>query len=645
MLNHRMTAILRELIAAETPITSEYLANVIEVTSRTIRNDIKELEDVIAKYGTSIKSIRGSGYSLEVHDEELFRKLLQEVLDEQASNNNEIPELPEERVQYIIKRLLLERDYVKLEDLADDLYISKSTIQNDLKDVKRIFNSYGIVLDKKPNYGLKIKGDEVQLRFCISEYLFDRKLTNRDVESKNISILSNDEMQLIRATILEQIKENNINLSDIGLNNLSIHIAIACRRIRNNNYVSMAPEDLEKIINEKEYEVAKKIILQIEDALEVTFPAVEIAYIAIHLLGTKTIAQSNLSDKEVLSIIDEDIARLTFSILEAIDEKFILDIKDDKELFISLSLHLRPTINRYKYGMNIRNPMLNEIKANYPIAFEAGLLAGTILEKNIGVTINENEVGYLALHISAAMERSKLNHKVKRCIVVCASGIGSAMLLKYKLQSEFGSKLTVLGTTEYYKLKDTSLHEIDFIVSTIPIEDHLPIPVIEVNTILGESDFQKIEKIMSDSEVNKLEYTREDLVFLQMKFETRDEVLEFLTNQLKKKALIDDDFYSAILEREALSPTSFGNFVAIPHPITPKTDSTFWAICTLQKPIDWGGKRVQFVCLLCVERDSKSDFKKMYELLIKVIDSEKLVQQIIKCKTYHEFIQIFKSIS
>lgn len=645
MLTNRMTAILRELIAAETPITSEYLANVIEVTSRTIRNDIKELEDIISKYGTTIKSVRGSGYKLEVHNQELFRRLLQEVIEGQSSKDNAIPELPEDRVKYIIKRLLLERDYVKLEDIADDLYISKSTIQNDLKDAKRIFNSYGIVLDKKPNYGLKIKGDEVQLRFCISEYLFDRKLTNHEVDSNNISILSNDEMSLIRSTILEQIKENNINLSDIGLNNLSIHIAIACRRIRNNNYVSMAPEDLEKITNEKEYEVAKKIILQIEDSLQVTFPEVEIAYIAIHLLGTKTIAQSNLSDKEVLSIIDDDIAKLTFAILEAIDEKFMLDIKDDKELFISLSLHLRPTINRYKYGMNIRNPMLDEIKANYPIAFEAGILAGTILEKNIGVTINENEVGYLALHISAAMERSKLNHKVKRCIVVCASGVGSAMLLKYKLQSEFGSKLTVLGTTEYYKLKETSLHEIDFIVSTIPIEDHLPIPVIEVNTILGESDFQKIEKIISDKEVNKLEYTREDLVFLQMKFETKDEVIVFLTNQLKKKALVGDDFYSAVLEREALSPTSFGNFVAIPHPITPKTDSTFWAICTLQKPIDWGGRRVQFVCLLCVEKDSKSDFKKMYELLIKVIDSEKMVQQLIRCKNYHEFIQIFKSIS
>lgn len=641
MLNNRLTAILRELMAAESPITSEYLASVIQVTSRTIRNDIKELEDIISRYGASIKSVRGSGYNLEILNDEDFRRFLQEVFHDQVSSEEVIPDLPEERVQYLIKRLLLEGDYVKLEDLADDLYISKSTIQNDLKDVKRIFQSYGITLDKKPNYGVKLKGDEVKLRFCMSEYLLNRKRTSHDVNNE-ISILSNEEMQLIRNTILKQIKANDITLSDIGLNNLTIHIAIACKRIRNQNYVAMAPEDLESILDQTEHTVAQKIVQEIEAELEVTFPEVEIAYIAIHLLGTKTIAQSSLNDNEVRSLIDEDLTKLINEILEAIDEKYMLDIQHDQELFLSLGLHLRPTINRYRYGMNIRNPMLDEIKTNYPLAFEAGVLAGTVLEKNTGIEIDENEIGYLALHIGAAMERSKLNHKVKRCIVVCATGVGSAALLKYKLQSQFGSRIEVVGTTEYYKLNEAPLDSLDFIVSTIPIQEPFPIPVIEVNTILGGSDFKKIEDIIEDRHTGqKFEYTRKELVFLQKKFETREEVLTFISNQLKELGLVDDSFLNALYEREELSPTSFGNLVAIPHPVTPKTDSTFWAICTLQKPIDWGGKRVQFVCVLCVEKNSTSNFKKMYELLIKIIDNEKVVHQLVKSNTYEEFIQHF----
>ena len=66
---------------------------------------------------------------------------------------------------------------------------------------------------------------------------------------------------------------------------------------------------------------------------------------------------------------------------------------------------LKPAINRFRYGMNLRNPMLDSIKANYPVAFEAGVIAGMVLKEEMGLEIHENEIGYLALHIGAAMER------------------------------------------------------------------------------------------------------------------------------------------------------------------------------------------------------------------------------------------------
>jgi lichenan operon transcriptional antiterminator len=80
--------------------------------------------------------------------------------------------------------------------------------------------------------------------------------------------------------------------------------------------------------------------------------------------------------------------------------------------------------------------------------------------------------------------------------------------------------------------------------------------------------------------------------------------------------LVDENFLESVLAREKLSPTSYGNFVAIPHPMTPQTAITFWVICTLKKAIEWGGKRVQFICLLSVEKNSGSDLQNMYDYLI-----------------------------
>lgn len=644
MCNSRIVTILRELIAAKSAssiVTSEYLANINRVTSRTARNDMKELDTLLSKHGAGVKSIRGTGYELEVWDDQAFHRLLQELFQDDSLQQGGVPDTQEERVQYLLQRLLLTSEYVKLEDLADDLYISKSTVQNDLRDVKRILQQYGIVLEKRPNYGLKLKGEEIKLRFCMSEYIFNQKARELDKVNEQLSIIAKEEIIIIRNIILRQIKEYGITLSDVALNNLIIHIAIACKRIRSGNHVFIYENELSHIIKQNEYKAAEEIVEAIEESLQIAFPQTEVAYIAIHLLGTKLVTHTDMDEENLQVLMDKEIYPLTLKVLEGIESKLELGIRHDKELILGISLHLKPAINRYRYGMNLRNPMLEAIKTNYPIAFEAAILAGMILEEELEIKIDENEIGYLALHIGAAIERKKMQHQPKRCMIVCASGVGSAKLVYYRLQSKFGSSLEIVGTTEYYKLHQVPLHTLDFIISTIPIPDSLPIPVIEVNTILDGNDIEKIKHTMLDQSDETIEYTREELVFLQQRFETQEEVLRFLGDNLQKQGLVGEGFIDSVFQREAVSPTSFGNLVAIPHPIMPETDSTFWSICTLQKPIVWKDKQVQFVCLLSVEKNSTADLQKMYNLLGKVVEDQNLVQQLLKCKTYNEFTRVF----
>lgn len=636
MLNARLTAILRELMRAKSAITGEDLASIIQVTSRTVRNDMKELDSVLARKGGGIKSVRGIGYELVIQDDHLFKEFLQSQF---LNENGASPATPEDRLRYLMKRILLADGYLKIEDLADELYISKSTIQNDFRDVKKMIEGYGISFKARPGYGIKLIGDEVKLRFCMAEFIFNRNDYRGYLDDNEISILPLDKMQGIKEIILDQIKEYSVSLSDIALDNLVIHIAIAFRRIGNGNHVTLPMEDVTDVIKTREYKVAEKIISKLETKLDVIFPKVEVAYIAMHLLGTRMVAHLSADENELQGIVHNETSRLTIQILEEIEKEINSGILDDKELVAALSLHLKPAINRFKYGMNIRNPMLSEIKLNYPVAFEAGIIASRVLQRETGITINDDEIGYLALHIGAALERKEMNVVPKRCLVVCASGIGSARLLSYKLQSKFGARIEIVGTTEYYKLKEYPFQLIDFVVSTIPIRDSLPVPVIEVNTFLGEGDLQRVQFVLKDQSEQSFEYIKEELVFLQEKSDSRERTLQFFYQKLLKLGLVDESFLASVLEREAISPTSFGNLVAIPHPISPLTDTTFLAICTLQKPIDWGGKRAQFICLLSVEKNSHQDIQKMYDLLGTVVDDGAKVQRLLKSKTYKEFIK------
>lgn len=129
-------------------------------------------------------------------------------------------------------------------------------------------------------------------------------------------------------------------------------------------------------------------------------------------------------------------------------------------------------------------------------------------------------------------------------------------------------------------------------------------------------------------------------MFFRKNLRSMDEVLDFLNERLLESKLVDETFLDAVYEREKIAPTSYGNLVAIPHPITPKTDQTFIAVCTLEKPICWSGKSVQFVCLLCVKKDSQEDLQPLYEMIGEIIETSTLVEKLIQARNYDEFIRV-----
>src|SRR5699024_10064499 len=259
--------------------------------------------------------------------------------------------------------------------------------------------------------------------------------------------------------------------TDVSLRNLITHIAISCKRIRERYVVDIHHEEFKEIMGKKEYMIAKEIVKDIKLKLNISFPVNEVVYLAIHLQATQ-MANPEQEIEEAQSVINQDVQQLTNETLSRIDEIYALKLAEDKKLLLALSLHLQPAINRYRYNMNLRNPMLQEIKTKYPFSFEVALTGAEIINKKINISINENEIGYMSLHIQVAVERQKKETANKsRCLIVCASGMGTAQLLLHKLEDQFSHHLSIMGTTEYYNLHKQPLASLDFIISTVPIPD------------------------------------------------------------------------------------------------------------------------------------------------------------------------------
>ncbi|WP_462412686.1 BglG family transcription antiterminator [Neobacillus sp. Marseille-QA0830] len=637
MVSKRQKDIVLSLMKEKEPVTAEWIAKELGVSDRTIRTEIKELQSQSSSLGIVIESARGKGYLLDIEDYEVFEKEFHPNANEAMDESQSDFSAQENRVTYLLKRFLLEKEPIKLENLEEELFVSRPKLQNDLKAVRELLESYHLKLVSRPHHGTQVEGDEYMKRLCFSNYLLSRN-TGLNMESHSFQILDEKLFEKIKEIIIKKVNEYKIEISDIALENLATHITIGCKRIEEGFVIENLEHDL---IKKHPFEkiVANEIVKEVEAFTGLQFPESEIDYIIVHLLGTKLIHQNTLDE---FSKFDE-LGTIIHCMLDRLKTELNWDFHDDYEFIQALTLHIRPAMNRLRYNLNIRNPLLDEIKRNYPSAFEGAAIASRCIEEYLGNEAGEHEIAYIALHIGVALERMKTRQKkTKRVIVVCASGVGSARLLFYRLQNEFKNEIDIVATTNYYQLKKYDLSTIDFIISTIPIKENLSVPVQVVNTFLGEGDIAHIRGGLSSvKESEDQNYLDQSRVFIHKDFEDKESVIRFMCDELSKQKLVSKDYVNSVLEREAIAPTNFGNLVAIPHPLTPVTEETFWTVCTLKKPIEWTDQQmVQFICLLNVRKVPKGDLERMYQRLISILEKSTTVQKILKSESAEEIIKI-----
>ncbi len=84
-----------------------------------------------------------------------------------------------------------------------------------------------------------------------------------------------------------------------------------------------------------------------------------------------------------------------------------LDKKLNETAVITLSDHIHTAIERSKQGIDVKNVLLWEIKRFYPQEYAIGKLALEIINEQLGVSLQDDEAGFIALHlVNAQMESS-----------------------------------------------------------------------------------------------------------------------------------------------------------------------------------------------------------------------------------------------
>lgn len=628
MLNEKMFQLIQLLKRGHSPLTSGMLAQQLKLSARTCKRYIAELIPLLEQHGARILSDK-TGYRLEIIDAARFEAFLQEKTKvfEFSENNGEL--------QFEILKSLLVNPTISQSEMIDQLFISRSTLNKLMVEVKKTLKENGILLANRPYYGYYIVGDEVDIRNFMVKTLF----VTASFLSAEPELLARMPFALSRSVsqICQILKAEGIPPEEDLVHYCLKYLMVSLCRIQGGAQLRLSLPSLSETLQPAVQRAASAILDLFCGPL--TINAEERLYFA-SIIGNRT----PLPPDEALASADW-LRELVDDMLNNILNLCKVDFRSDAKLRKALMTHLYASFSRYYLKATLPNPLMTLIKSQYVEAYNYSLIGCEMLKEKHHLAINDDDIGYIALHFAAALEKDRAA-MLCRTVIVCGSGIGTSELIRLCLSRKI-PQLVIQDVLASYELPDFSAIDVDFIITTVPLPaGNNPLPSILISPMVTSEDIHKIEFMIHN--YSSLQYLRslfrEELFFPAVEGKTKAEALNSLTASMVETGLISEAFATAIKEREAMSSTEITETVAIPHCFLSVPIDTMLAVGILKEPVMWGRSRVQLLFIGIINPAVKKN-KCVFPMIYRLIQDPEKVQRLTRQTEADTFLRIlFESI-
>lgn len=657
MLNKKEKQIIQYLTKdKEQFVTSKELAAHMGCSDRTIRTYYKTLVEKLDNHsGLDLISKQGYGYKLDILDDDAYADFLEENhINDHHFNYQSVTDI-NDRYNFLLNKLLFEQNEIYFDDLADELFVSRSTLSSDFKKIREKFKPYHLKIESKANKGVYVMGQERNKRRFIMDYFIDSGFINTmhsyvDNELLNQKI-SFEELTII---VLDECREGGLKLSDFVIQNLVIYIALAIRRITEGFRISKVSDDEVVLRGLAERRVAENILKRVSVSTGIHFPIEEVDYITLHL-----VSKGHGNSCHISEVLQEQIRQELIDSISQINPS----VKNDFQLIEGLLAHLSTMYIRLQGKVVMENPLTAEIQANYRDMYQLAERVVSNMPTFSPYNLSPNEIAYIALHFMAAKERYKEQRKYN-VLVICATGYGSAQMLKSRIENELGNLVSITDVIGYYEINDEKLKGIDFIVSSIDLSNLMfNIPVFTVSVFLNDEELKDIKQgiahlntSIANVEDHQAElsvkdvfddYFSEDYFFL-MSDATKEDVLKKLAESISVNE--NDQFEKRLLDmmkqREAMSSIVFGENIAVPHPLKAVGSKHHFAVAIVKDGVKWDEQysSIKIIFLMSMSIHDNDGLPELTSAIVDLVDNPKLQEQMLACQSFDEFKKIFLSI-
>lgn len=476
------------------------LAEEMKISKRSVYYDIRKINEWLEALELSQLVVeRKKGIRIDEEQKAMIRAGLKMIPSELAYAFT-----PTERVKIIICSILQRNRNLFLDDFMELCQVSRNTTISDVKEAGRIISKYQLQLIYENGKGYHIKGDLVRKRSIYFSYF------------SSISNLYKKEILPLDAPdkvdhFLDRLKDIENALDVQYVQGTLYTIAVFFSTIDNrSDVVEFSDKEKKEIMDTKEYEMVSMRFPELNES--------EQLYLALHLLGSR---MQSIPVDFMEEHSGQESQRLSKILVNAFSRIAGVGFSKEKELTKALAAHLKISMYRYRYGIQLANPMLENIKSEYGDLFELTARACRYLEKEIGVPIPESEIAYITLHFGAFISAGQEKEQKLKILIICPNGVSTANMIWGEIQTLVpdADVVDVCSLKEY-----NETHDYNVVISTIVIENENDL--ILVHPILTDNDRMKVlQRCMKYKHKNDMNIS--NITEIASKYMTDDNLQKF----------------------------------------------------------------------------------------------------------------------
>lgn len=510
------------LARARSPLTSRQIADELSVTSRIVHYHLERAEQWLELKNISLVKKPGEGISLGL-DEGKRQELIKALA---AMPVGQVFLTPTERLRLIILSFLFSGQPIVVKQFVQQLHVSRTTILKDLETIDTWLSARQLVLTRRPNFGCLISSGETEIRTAIVDALFESigdafsnrfedvlaitenqyKKTETAFKRQLASFLIPLDLRFFNNLVSKVAEENNLALGESAHILLVLYLAITVHRLRSNHLSDRMEKSSNYLNGQRNFTIATKFSTAVQKRYQVQFTDQDILELVDVLHGSQEkISEFTLHELSVAGIhereqikrdFDPEIIAIVEQLLERTSTYLHPSLRVDTELILNLANHLT---HLYKYPgarIPIKNPLLADLKKEYSYIYKVAEDCTDIINQGGKFSLQEDEVGYIAMYLAAGLERMCIPlQSKKRVLVVCNTGGATASLLVSRIRTEF-QDIKIIGVMSNRELASKkNLLDYNLVICTIPL-DLKDVPCALVSPLLNKDDIRKIQDMM-----------------------------------------------------------------------------------------------------------------------------------------------------